>query len=146
MKLLDGLIGGLAGALSVTLLHELLRKVYSGAPRLDLLGEEATSKIIRATGHEVPDEKTLYSTALAGDVAANALYYGIAAANAKHPIRTATIMGITAGLGAISLPSKIGLDDQHSAATTEKKLITLGLYTIGGLIAGIVVRAMQKQA
>src|SRR5687767_235124 len=119
MKLLDGLIGGLAGALSVTLLHETLRKVYPGAPRLDLLGEQATSKIIKATGHEPPAEDKLYGTALVGDVAANALYYGFAAANAKHPVRTAAILGITAGLGAISIPSKIGLSDQHSAATTE---------------------------
>jgi hypothetical protein len=145
MRILDGIIGGLAGAISVTLLHELIRTFYAGAPRLDQLGEQATAKLIKSTGQHPPDEEKLYAPALGADVAANTLYYGIAAANAKHPVRTATLMGLTAGLGAISLPSKLGLNNDYSAGTPERKLITLALYTIGGIIAGTVVKTMKNQ-
>lgn len=145
MKLLNGIISGLAGAISVTLLHELTRKIYPGAPRLDRLGEQATAKLIKSAGGNAPSEEKLYGPALVSDVAANALYFGIAAANAKHPVRTATIMGITAGLGAINLPSKLGLNKEFSAGTKEQKFITLALYTIGGIITGAVVKMMNKQ-
>jgi hypothetical protein len=145
MKIIDGLIGGLAGAISVTLLHELTRKIYKGAPRLDLLGEQATAKAIGAVTGNTPDENKLYGAALAGDLAANALYYGFSAANAKNPFRTATILGISAGLGAITVPSKIGLSGEHAAATTERKLVTLALYTIGGMVTGMVMNMLKAR-
>lgn len=146
MKMIDGLIGGLAGAISVTLLHELTRKMFDGAPRLDLLGEQATAKVIRSVKGDAPDEKKLYGPALAGDLAANALYYGFSAANAKHPLRTAAVLGISAGLGAVSVPDKIGLNGEHTAGTIEKKLITVALYTIGGLVTGAVISLMRSRA
>ena len=139
MKIIDGLIGGMAGAIGVTLLHELTRKIYPDAPRLDLLGEQATAKVIKKATGESPKESNLYGTALAGDLIANALYYGLAAANAKHPIRTGGTLGITAGLGAISLPGKMGLNTEHASGSLQRKLITVGLYTLGGIIAGTVV-------
>jgi len=146
MRLVDGLIGGLAGALSVTILHELTRKYYAGAPRLDKLGEQAAEKIIEATGNKAPNEKELYGPAMAGDLVANALYYGFAAANTKNPVRTAGILGVSAGLGAINLPGTLGLNEKHASGTTERKLITLALYTIGGLVTGAVIKMMQRQA
>ncbi|NII24485.1 hypothetical protein HB364_05315 [Pseudoflavitalea sp. X16] len=39
MKLLTSLAGGLAGAISVTILHELVRKIDPSAPRPGRLGE-----------------------------------------------------------------------------------------------------------
>src|SRR5688500_8084098 len=110
MKLLDGLIGGLAGAIGITIIHEITRKIYPEAPRLDKLGEQAVQKIVgKTTGHE-PAEKEMYGPAMAGDLIANALYYGLAASGTKHPVKTAGLLGISAGLGAISLPSKMGLN------------------------------------
>lgn len=145
MKILDGLIGGLAGALSVTLLHELTKKLYKGAPRLDLLGEQATSKLLHRSGAEVPEGNKLYGVAMAGDLIANTLYYGLSAANTKHPIKTAGILGISAGLGAINLPDKAGLNADYAAGTRERKLITFALYTIGGIVTGVVVNMMKNQ-
>lgn len=145
MKIIDGLIGGLAGAISITLIHELVRKAYPGAPRLDKLGEQATAKLIgKATG-EHPKEKDLYGPVMAGELIANALYYGLAAANSKHPVKTAGALGITAGLGAINLPSKMGLKDEYAAGTLQRKIITVGLYTLGGVIAGTVVNFFRNR-
>ena len=45
MKVLASLAGGLAGAITVTVLHEMFRKSDSSAPRLDKLGETATQKL-----------------------------------------------------------------------------------------------------
>ena len=145
MKIVDGLIGGLAGAISITLIHELTRKIYPEAPRLDRLGEQATAKIIGKVKGDAPPQKDLYGPALAGDLIANALYYGLAAANTKHPVKTAGALGITAGLGAITLPSKMGLKEEFTSGTLQKKLITVGLYTLGGIIAGSVVNFFRSR-
>jgi len=144
MKLIDGLIGGLAGAISITLIHEITRKLYAGAPRLDLLGEQAAQKVMKkTTGNEQPKED-LYGPALAGDLIANALYYGLAASGTKHPIKSAGLLGFSAGLGAITLPSKMGLREEFVSGTLQKKLITVGLYTLGGIIAGGVVNLVRS--
>lgn len=145
MKIVDGLIGGLAGAIGITLIHELTRKLYDDAPRLDKLGEQALQKVMHKTTDEAPPQKELYGPAMAGDLIANALYYGIAAAGTKHPVKTAGFLGISAGLGAISLPSKMGLNEEYAAGTLQKKIITVGLYTLGGIIAGSVVNWIRKK-
>ncbi len=145
MKIVDGLIGGLAGALGVTIIHEITRKLYPDAPRLDLLGEQATSKLMKKAAGTAPTGTALYGTAMAGDLIANALYYGLAAANTKHPVRSGATLGITAGLGALKLPSKMGLDKNHAAGTIQRKLITVALYTIGGIIAGATVKYFRDR-
>ena len=145
MKIIDGLIGGLAGAIGITLVHELTRKIYPDAPRLDKLGEQAVQKFVNKTTGDAPPQKELYGPALAGDLIANALYYGFAAAGTKHPVKTAGFLGISAGLGAISLPSKMGLNEELTSGTLQKKLITVGLYTLGGIIAGSVVNFMRNR-
>ena len=52
MKIVDGLIGGLAGAISITIIHEIVRKIYPDAPRLDLLGEQGAVKLMEKTTGE----------------------------------------------------------------------------------------------
>lgn len=145
MKIVDGLIGGLAGALGVTIAHELVKKWVPDAPRLDKLGEQGAAKLVEKATGERPKQKDMYAPALAADLVANALYYGFAAANTKHPIRTAGALGITAGLGAVNLPSKMGLNGQHTAGSFQKKLITIGLYTLGGIIAGVAVNMFREK-
>jgi hypothetical protein len=145
MKIVDGLIGGLAGALGVTIAHELVKKWVPDAPRLDLLGEQGAAKVVESATGERPKQKDMYVPALAADLVANALYYGFAAANTKHPIRTAGVLGVTAGLGAIKLPSKLGLKDEYTSGTLQKKLITVGLYTLGGIIAGLAINFFRER-
>jgi hypothetical protein len=144
MKIVDGLIGGLAGAISITIIHEIVRKIYPDAPRLDRLGEQGAVKLMEKTTGEKPAKKDMYGAALAGDLIANALYYGVAAANAKHPIRRGGILGVTAGIGAVGLPGKMGLDKEYTAGSFQKKIITVGLYTLGGIIAGAAVNFFRS--
>lgn len=145
MKIVDGLIGGLAGAISITIIHELTKKVFPDAPRLDKLGEQATAKLVGKVTGETPPKKDVYGAALAGDLIANALYYGFAAAGSKHPIRTAGVLGITAGVGALKLPAKMGLKEEYTSGNFQRKLITVGLYTLGGIIAGAAVNLFRAK-
>lgn len=137
------LIAGLAGAIATTMLHELIRKNFISAPRLDLLGEEAFAKTIEAAGVTAPEGDDLYWASLFGDIFANTLYYSMVGLKKQSAVSAGIGLGISAGLGAVQLPGKLGLDDEHTAGSQQKKLMTVGLYAIGGLISGMVMRSLR---
>jgi hypothetical protein len=138
MKLLRALTGGLAGSVILTSLHQLLQKNYKNAPRMDLLGEEAIAKGFNKVGADRPSENRLHKMALAGDIVANTLFFG-AAATTISSCSKGTLLGIAAGLGGIYLPEKLGLNPEHSNRTLQTKVLTVGLYALGGYVAGKVI-------
>lgn len=146
MKLLTSLAGGLAGALSVTLLHELARRISPDAPRLDKLGEQATAKLIKHTGQNVPTGSRLHNTALAGDIISNTLYYSLAGAKMNKAMSTGGLLGLSAGIGALQLPGVLGLSKQHTNSSPKRRWLTIGLYIAGGLVAAGVTRWLDKKA
>ena len=54
MKVVKDLFGGMLGAVTLNVLHEIYRRIDPLAPRVDLVGEEALTKTVQATGHEAP--------------------------------------------------------------------------------------------
>jgi hypothetical protein len=145
-KKFAGLIGGLAGAITTTILHEILRRRYSGAPRLDKLGEEALDKTVsKISGNHIPAEKK-YPASMAADIVSNTLYYSAAAFKPARAVLTGTILGATAGMGAVKLPGRMGLNGSTTAGTSNRKWLTIGLYTIGGLVAGLVAKRLAANA
>lgn len=145
MKLLSAIGGGLAGALAVTLAHEIVKRTESDAPRLDLLGMDAMSKVLRYTGHTVPGDKKLFEMTLAGDIISNAAYYGFAVASGKKIWTRGTLLGLAAGIGAVVLPGPLGLNPRHSNRTSKTQLIATSLYLTGGIVASAVARAIEKR-
>jgi hypothetical protein len=147
MKVLASLVGGLAGAITVTILHELVRKVDPSAPRLDLVGQKATEKLVQKTGYKPPTGNNLYATSLAGSILANTLTYSLAGMSGKRPLSFGTIMGATMGLSAVTLPHKLGLNGNgtHVQHSQRKKWMTMILYIAGGLVASAVARQVEKR-
>ena len=63
MKKIIGLLGGMSGAATVSLLHQALKySVPTIAPRMDLLGMEAMTKIRHRIDLPIPSEEELYKT------------------------------------------------------------------------------------
>lgn len=146
MKLLTSLAGGLAGAISVTILHELIRKIDPSAPRLDRLGEQATAKLIARTGQEPPRGKNLRTTALVGDIVGNTLYYSLAGTRVKKAMSAGGVLGLGAGIGALKMPAALGLNGSTTNNSPKRRLLTIGLYLAGGLIAAGVTKWLEKKA
>ena len=132
----SSLNSGLIGSFALTALHQLLKNTISKAPRMDKLGMEALEKSLGYAGVGVPSKKKLYYSTLAGDIAGNAGYYSLVGLNPRHSILTGAALGLMAGIAALALPEKMGLDKKQSNATRETQLLTLGLYVAAGLIAG----------
>lgn len=146
MKLLTSLAGGLAGAISVTILHGLIRKIDPSAPRLDRLGEQATARLIKKTGHQPPAGNKLYTSAMVGDILGNTLYYSLAGTRMKKAMSTGGLLGLGAGIGALKLPQTLGLNGAPTNLTNKRRWITVGLYVAGGLIAAGVTRWLERRA
>lgn len=147
MKIGTALAGGLAGALTLNLIHEAYRQIDKDAPKIHLIGEEALVKMLKAVDLPVPSsKKERYQLTLAGDIVSNALYFSlIGFGRNKHLLRRGLILSLAAGIGAVFTPQKIGLNNAPSDRTTETKLLTLLWYTFGGLATVGVLRVLKKK-
>jgi len=139
-------IGGLAGAVALTVLHETIKKIDPKAPRMDLLGMNALSKIIRGFGNTPPPSGRLYIYTMLGDIASNALYYSLAGmGNKKSLLERGAALGIAAGLGAIFLPKPLHLNESYSNRTSKTQVMTVAYYLIGSLVAAALMKQLKKK-
>ncbi|RAU81559.1 hypothetical protein [Pontibacter arcticus] len=138
MSILKSMVGGLAGACVLTLVHETVRRTIPNAPRMDILGMQAIAKGLRMTGHTPPQsEEKLHTWAMVGDVVSNSLYYSFAGTGSSA-LKVGAVLGAAAGAGAVLLPGPLGLSEEPSNRTPETQAMTVGLYLLGGLVAGVV--------
>ncbi len=143
MKKVIALLGGLAGAGTVTLLHQALKAaVPSIAPRMDLLGMEAMKKVRARVHLPIPSEEDLYKQTFVGDIIANTLYYSLASGNAAD--LKGTVLGIAAGIGAVELPEKLHLTPAHSSRTKATEYLSMGIYIMGGLVAAATIGSLTQ--
>ena len=147
MKLLSAIAGGFAGACALTLLHETLRRIDPDAPRMDLLGMDALSKSLNLTNQSAPAKDELFGWTMAADIVSNGLYYSLAGATkSDKTFMSGSLLGTAAGIGAVVLPGPMGLIKGASNRTTKTKLLTIGLYLAGGLVASKVMNWMEKDS
>lgn len=145
MSKLKNLIAGLAGAVALNILHETLKKQDANMPRVDLLGENALQKTLGYFGTRIENKDNLYKATLAGDVVGNALYYSlIGSSNAKYIWPKVVFMGLSAGIGAITLPEPMGLDETPVAKNDQVKVLTVAYYLFGAIVTGTVLQLMKK--
>lgn len=126
------IIAGLGGAIALNILHETIRKNFSNVPHINELGEEALLKATENTAINFTGKNELYAATLVGDILSNGIYYATTATN--HNV----LSGLAAGLGAIGLPDKMGLNDEPVAANNKKKLMTVGYYLFGAIVTKVI--------
>jgi len=146
MKAIAALTGGIAGACTLTLLHEIVRKSDPDAPRMDLLGMDALSKLMKAGDIEPPDKTTLFTLTMAGDLLSNSLYYSLAGFGSHKQIwLRGILLGLGAGLGAVYLPEPLGLNEAPSNRTVRTKAMTIAWYLTGGVVASAVISSLKRR-
>jgi hypothetical protein len=140
----SALLAGICGAVALTTVHQLARRVSSDAPRMDVLGERAIAKTIRAAGGQVPAEPVLNRWALAGDLIANSAFYSLVACGRHAQMwQRGVAMGLIAGAGALMLPRRLGLGDAPKSDHLGNQVMTVAWYLIGGLAAAGAGRALK---
>jgi hypothetical protein len=147
MNILQNIIGGLAGAVALNILHQAVKQFDKDAPRVDLVGEQALTKGMTAAGLTPPTGKALFAATLAGDILSNALYYStIGFGKKKHLVIRGAAVGLAAGIGALALTKPLGLNDAPVTRSDKTKLLTVAWYTFGGLVAGSVIKLLRKSS
>ena len=141
---IKNIIGGVAGAVILNLVHETAKRFSNKAPRVDLVGEEALSKTISAAGFTPPTGNKLFLSTLAADVTSNAAYYAMIGKGDRDTILIRGAgYGLMAGLGAIGLTKPLGLDDKPVNKTDETKFLTVAWYLIGGIATALVIKNLK---
>jgi hypothetical protein len=146
-KFAVALASGMAGAAALTLCHEIGRRVFPDAPRMDVLGMRAISRALTTlTDSTPPPFDQLHTLTLAGDVVANSLYYS--AVDASTPAATwrrGVVLGALAGVGALILPQRMGLGTPPHVESTRNKVLTVAWYLIGGFAAAGAANGMRRR-
>ncbi len=144
--ILQSLGSGLIGACVLTALHETARRFIPEAPRADILGMRAISKIMESVDEEPPADDELHDWALGGDVLSNTLYYSlIGLAKPKNALLAGTALGLAAGAGAVGLPGPMGLGTAPSSRTTATAIMTVGWYLVGGLVTAVAYTTLKHK-
>jgi hypothetical protein len=145
MKILHHIIGGLAGTVALNILHQAVKQFDHDAPRVDLVGEEALTKGMKAMGLTPPTGNALFVATLAGDLFSNAAYYSmIGLGKKKYLLYHGAAHGLCAGIGALTLTEPLGLSDAPVTRTDKTKLLTVAWYTFGGLVTAAVIKTLRK--
>lgn len=138
--------GGITGATTLTILHEIVRKLDPDAPRMDELGMQALAKGFKKLNLDVPDKDNLYLLTTAFELLSNGLFYTLAGAgNKNNVLLRGTVLGLLAGIGAVVLPSKLGLYEDASNRTPKTKVMTIAWYLIGGVVAAAVAEKLEER-
>lgn len=146
MKPATALIGGTAAATAVTLLHQLMKFNIEDAPHMDELGMESLAKGLTYTNQPLPDNDTLYYTTLAGDLLVNSAYYAAVGIGEKESVwLRGALLGLAAGVGGVVLPKPLGLNEKKSTRTVKTTILTVALYTLGGLISSAIMSAVEGE-
>ncbi len=132
-------LGGLAGAISLTAVHETVRQFVPLAPRVDLVGVRALRQLMNKADISLPGLTAQRQMAMGGDLLSNATYYSLAGTSYARSI----LLGLAAGIGGVVLPGKMGLGEAPTSRSTTTKLLTIGYYTFGALVATAVTRSLS---
>ena len=135
----NNLIAGLGGAIVLTLLNETFKNVNHKMPRINLVGEEAVQKTASLVGINIDNENALMGTALVGDIISNTAYFSLINGKNEELWLKAAASGFTAGLGAVNLPEKLGLNDQPVAKSTTTQVLTVAYYMLGAFTTAAII-------
>ncbi len=141
------LASGFAGAATVTVLNEVVRRLApESAPRMEILGMRAAKAGFEAADMEVPPRRALMPITFAAEAVSNTAYYSLVGfARPENALAAGTALGLAAGIGAVTLPGPLGLGERPSARSAQTKLLTVAWYLAGGIVAGLVRQSSKQQ-
>lgn len=145
MRKSSALIGGLAGASALTVLHEVARRNDKDAPHIHKIGMQAVKETYKAADADVPSKQELFLTALAGELITNTLFFSKVGSADRHPLLRGAMLGLGAGIGAVLLPKKMGLKNAPTDRTKDTRRMTIAWYVVGGLVAGLTAMLVENR-
>lgn len=147
MKKVNALKAGLAGALSLNVIHEYARHTIPNAPHVDQLAMRAVGLFVLKPLHREIPLKTLRRITMMGDIASNTLYYAFvvgAGSKTQNLWKRALLFGLGAGVATVVLPPLTRVGQQPSRNLPLTASLTVAWYTIGALVAAGLYTAVRR--
>ena len=143
MKLAHALEGGIAGATTLGLLEKALQDNTTKAPDLKLLAKPGIIKKLQKKAKKKGNTKVFIQ--LAKELLAAGAYYGVARLGKRKNIMTrGGLLGALTGICMAYLAVKDKPDEDSSQEEKLKEqLITIALYTMGGLLAAAAIKKIK---
>lgn len=154
MKIADVLEGGIAGVTTLSLIQEALGKIDGGEPHT-LLHKSDTIKQLQKGKKKGRKSKELYVN-FAGELLGHAGLFGLSGlGKKKNAVLRGGLLGAAAGLAIAFLDDDNDTSQQAIHAdgrmydaegdALRQKIITVTLYTLGGVLAGAAIKAMNNK-
>jgi hypothetical protein len=159
MKLANAIEGGLAGATTISLIGETLRKIEGKPAGTNGLNGKKFKKRLKKADHKKPQKALEQYIHLAGDVLGAASMLGFSSiGKKKNAVLRGALLGAAAGVGAILLDDfKQDKDNgklnghegfpfvKLAKDSNVQKALEVAMFTIGGMIAGKLVQGNVKK-
>jgi hypothetical protein len=159
MKIAEAIKGGVTGATTLSLLQEALHNIDNKSPRPLLHKSGIINKLKKNSGKNGSKNNELYIK-LAGELLTNAAAFGLTGlGKRKNAILNGGLLGAAAGLCSAFIindeeDKKEDTKNGHGIAATnghhtdeevdlKKKLLTVGLYIAGGMLAGYAIKKLD---
>lgn len=138
MKLANVIEGGLSGVTTLSLLQEALQKVDGNASK-----PSGMIKQFKKLGTKKGNNSKAFIK-LAGELLSNSAYYGLSGlGKKKNAVIRGGLLGAAAGLGYVLLKDYDHSDTviaEDKTIMLKKKILTVTLYTAGGILAGFAIK------
>lgn len=152
-KLANALEGGLAGATTLSLLTNTLRKIDGHNRHTTLFEGKKLKKRFKKAGSKKPLKAVGQYVGLAGDLLGSTAFLGISPLRKKkNALLRGAVLGTAAGLGAVLLRGDDDKSKRHDDPLSEDpqnqlltQVLEVGLYAIGGMIAAKVIESTGKK-
>jgi len=145
MKVSSALAGGLAGTITVASLHEAMRRISPAAPRMDLLDMDLLRLGLTKMNKKLPEDNTLQRWAVGGELFCDTAYFSmVAAGGKKRAWLYGALLGLAAGVAAVVLPKSMGLPAESSNKTVGTRIMTIGMYLMGGLASAAIAQLVER--
>jgi hypothetical protein len=147
MKLANAIEGGITGATTLTLLQEAINSIDPKKPGMKFLQKPGIVKKLAKKKKNGEDQTKLYIQ-LAGELLSSAAYYGLTAVGKKkNAVLRGGLLGAAAGVGSVLFNNAENDEFRDNEDDDwQNQVITVALYTAGGLLAGYATKKMGKKS
>ena len=144
MNSTSSVLDELAKQSPLNILHKIIRLFDQNAPRFQDLGRNTIAKLADIADLNVPDTDVTQLLDAIGEKATNAItgFFGDSKDNA---IIQGAALGLSVGIGTVLLQPKENYFSTKHNGVTKKKLLTVGMYVAGGILASIIVKQLKKK-
>lgn len=157
MKLASALEGGLAGATTISLIGETLRRIDGQNHQFNVFDGKSLKKRFKKASSKKKGRATKQFIQLAGDVLGNTALFGLTSlGKRKNAVLRGALLGTAAGLGSVLFDEM--KDEKHKVNGHEgypstmrakesllSKAAEVGLFTVGGMIAGKLIQKVKAK-